>query len=169
MLAGGFLSEKYLGVPADKVKLDTSSKGKYGRVIAERGGWTWFQELLRALDGVAKKHQSSISNVAARWMGVQPRHCRQSCSLCREYQRLRPCWPSTTSSPPLAANRWVLDRPGVAGVILGARNADHLPDHLALFSLALDDTDRGKISEVLAKGKRPRGDSYQWERGIGPF
>ena len=50
------------------VKIDTSSKGKYGRVIFERGGWGWFQELLQALDFVAKKHNSSIANVATKWV-----------------------------------------------------------------------------------------------------
>ncbi|GAX74330.1 hypothetical protein CEUSTIGMA_g1779.t1 [Chlamydomonas eustigma] len=130
VLAGGFLSEKYLGVPLNQVKIDTSSKGKYGRVIVERGGWSWFQGLLKVLDQVAKKHQSSISNVAS---------------------------------------KWVLDKPGVAGIILGARNADHVKDHVALFELALDMEDRGKIHEILSTGNRPRGDSYSWERGVGPF
>ena len=30
------------------------------------------------------------------------------------------------SSIPNVASKWVLDRPGVAGIILGARNADHV-------------------------------------------
>ena len=42
-------------------------------------------------------------------------------------------------------------------------------DHVALFQLALDDEDRGRIDEVLATGKRPRGDCYAWERGEGVF
>ena len=33
------------------------------------------------------------------------------------------------------ATRWVLDRPGVAAAIVGARYADHLNDTLAVFSL----------------------------------
>eukprot|EP00798_Chlamydomonas_sp_ICE-L_P026774 gene26774-4357_t len=33
----------------DTVKLDTSSKGKYASVVQQRGGWTWFQELLTAM------------------------------------------------------------------------------------------------------------------------
>ncbi len=40
---------------------------------------------------------------------------------------------------------------------------------MALASLALDPEDLGLIDEVLDKGKKPRGDCYQWERGIGPF
>jgi len=130
VLAGGFLSDKYLGLPISQVRIDTSSKSKYARVIFEVGGWDWFQSLLQVLDSVARKHGTTISNVAS---------------------------------------RWVLDKPGVAGVILGARNAAHLQDHTALFSLRLDDEDRGRISEVLGRAKRPRGDCYAWERGLGPF
>ncbi|PNG99828.1 hypothetical protein TSOC_014382, partial [Tetrabaena socialis] len=63
------------------------------------------------------------------------------------------------------AARWVLDRPGVAAVILGARNAEHVQDHQRLFSFRLDDEDLAAIDEVLAKSKRPRSDCYSWERG----
>ncbi|KAG2501704.1 hypothetical protein HYH03_000205 [Edaphochlamys debaryana] len=126
VLAGGLLSDRYLGVPVNDVKVDTYSKGKYGAVIRQAGGWDWFQSLLQVLDRVGKKHDVSISNVAA---------------------------------------RWVLERPSVAAVILGARNASHVQDHQRLFSFALDSEDRAAIEEVLAKGKRPIGDCYDWERG----
>ena len=42
-------------------------------------------------------------------------------------------------------------------------------DHKALFQLTLDDEDLGRINEVLSKGRLPRGDCYQWERGVGDF
>ena len=42
-------------------------------------------------------------------------------------------------------------------------------DHIDLFDLSLDDEDRGRINEVLSKGRRPGGDCYQWERGEGSF
>ncbi|GLC40730.1 hypothetical protein PLESTM_001106100 [Pleodorina starrii] len=126
VLAGGFLSDKYLGVPVNKVNVDTSSKGKYARVIMAVGGWDWFQSLLQVLAGVARKYDTTVSNVAA---------------------------------------RWVMDRPGVAAVILGARNADHVQDHVRLFSFRLDEQDLGAIEEVLARGRRPQSDCYSWERG----
>src|SRR6185503_17278988 len=40
------------------------------------------------------------------------------------------------------AIRWVLDRPGVAGVIVGARHARHLVDIVSASALALTDEDR---------------------------
>lgn len=63
------------------------------------------------------------------------------------------------------ACRWVLDKPQVASLILGARNAKHVADHQALFDLALTPDDLAAIGEVLAKGKQPQGDVYSWERG----
>jgi diketogulonate reductase-like aldo/keto reductase len=50
-------------------------------------------------------------------------------------------------------------------VILGARNATHIPDHLALFDFSLDDADRDSIARVLAGGEQPTQDAYTWERG----
>lgn len=63
------------------------------------------------------------------------------------------------------ASRWVLQRPRVAGVIIGARNANHISDHTRLFSFSLDQTDESMLQEVLQKGKKPQSDCYIWERG----
>lgn len=59
----------------------------------------------------------------------------------------------------------MLDKPQVAGLIVGARNAKHVSDHQALFDLTLSADDLGVIQEVLAKGKQAKGDVYSWERG----
>eukprot|EP00798_Chlamydomonas_sp_ICE-L_P007144 gene7145-251_t len=72
VLAGGFISKAYLGQGANKVRLDTMSKTKYGMQLKEMGGWKWMQELLQVLDRIAKKHNSSISAVATRWVLDQP-------------------------------------------------------------------------------------------------
>ena len=124
--AGGFLSEKYLGVDPRSVELNTYSKSKYASVIQQSGGWAWFQQLLGALQGIGQKHGASITNVAA---------------------------------------RWVLDKPVVPAIIIGARNAAHVADHAALMQLQLDDEDRALIQGVLDEGKPPRQDVYSWERG----
>jgi aryl-alcohol dehydrogenase-like predicted oxidoreductase len=62
------------------------------------------------------------------------------------------------------ATRWVLDRPGVAGAIIGARYAEHLPDNLNVFRFALDDDDRAAIARVLARRTGPAGEPYALER-----
>jgi diketogulonate reductase-like aldo/keto reductase/enamine deaminase RidA (YjgF/YER057c/UK114 family) len=73
-LAGGFLSERWLGrpEPAEGEIAGNWSLLKYHRFIQVFGGWELFQELLRALADIAGKHEVSISNVAVRWVLEQP-------------------------------------------------------------------------------------------------
>jgi len=70
-VAGGFLSARYIGeeptgAPANR------SLVKYRLIIDELGGWEAFQDILRTLDAVARRHQASIANVATRWVLGQP-------------------------------------------------------------------------------------------------
>jgi aryl-alcohol dehydrogenase-like predicted oxidoreductase len=106
--------------------MNTSSLRKYASVVGNVGGYSWYQSLLKCLRAVADKHNTSIANVAS---------------------------------------KWVLESPVVPAVILGARNATHIPDHLALFDFSLDDADRDSIARVLAGGEQPTQDAYTWERG----
>lgn len=62
------------------------------------------------------------------------------------------------------ATRWVLDRPGVAAAIVGARYADHLADTLAVFGLRLDAADHALLAPILAAHPGPGGDTYGLER-----
>lgn len=62
------------------------------------------------------------------------------------------------------ATRWVLDRPGVAAAIVGARYADHLADTLAVFTLTLDAQDHALLAPILAAHPGPAGDTYTAER-----
>ncbi len=63
------------------------------------------------------------------------------------------------------ATKWVLDSPVVPAVILGARNASHVQDHVKLFDFQLDVDDRSRIVKVLAEGRSASEDAYAWERG----
>lgn len=68
-LAGGLLSERWLGKPdrpADE--MDTWSQMKYRRFIEQAGGWERFQALLHTLDDLAKAKGVSIANVACRYI-----------------------------------------------------------------------------------------------------
>lgn len=65
-VAGGFLSERWLGAAQPRGDLPNRSLVKYRLVIDDAGGWDWFQALLRALDGVARRHATDIAAVAAR-------------------------------------------------------------------------------------------------------
>lgn len=72
-LAGGFLTQRWLGKPEpDWDRLETWSQMKYGRFIRAAGGWDKLQALLRALDGVARRHEVSVANVACRHILEQP-------------------------------------------------------------------------------------------------
>lgn len=71
-LAGGFLSERYLGHPQPKSPLENRSLVKYKLMIDEIGGWKNFQSILQALQQVADKHRVSLSNVAMRYLLEKP-------------------------------------------------------------------------------------------------
>ncbi len=62
------------------------------------------------------------------------------------------------------ATRFVLDQPGVAAAIVGARNRTHLSEAAALGALTLSNEDRGAIREIIARAKGPQGDTYDLER-----
>ncbi|MBT6095494.1 MAG: aldo/keto reductase [Rhodospirillaceae bacterium] len=70
-LAGGFLSEKWLGKPEPHEVPDWSGM-KYHRFIQAIGGWGVYQAVLSAAASIAEKHGVSIANVATRWVLDQP-------------------------------------------------------------------------------------------------
>ena len=70
-LAGGLLSERWLGV-SEPAALSDWSKSKYKRFVDAAGGWTLFQGILSAVAGVAERHGVSIANVATRWVLDHP-------------------------------------------------------------------------------------------------
>ena len=124
-VAGGFLSERWLGIPEPQEPFANRSLVKYKLIIDDFGGWSLFQNLLGTLREIGRKHGVSLTAVAT---------------------------------------RWVLDQPAVAGAIIGARYAEHLPDNLDVFRLALDEEDRAAIDSVLARRTGPKGDTYTLER-----
>ncbi len=70
-LAGGFLSERWLGQPRP-AELVNRSLIKYLLVIDEFGGWDLFQALLAALARVGARHGAGIAATALRWTLDQP-------------------------------------------------------------------------------------------------
>lgn len=123
-LAGGFLTDTWLGRPDPGFAFENRSLVKYRLIIDEFGPWELFQALLATLKAVGDRHGVSLAAVAT---------------------------------------RWVLDQPQVAGAIVGARYARHLPKTLEVFRFALDDADRAAIAAVLAQAKGPTGPVYGLE------
>jgi aryl-alcohol dehydrogenase-like predicted oxidoreductase len=66
--AGRFLTDAYLGKKPSDVSVNTYSLSKYASVISQRGGWEWYQSLLRVLRDVATKHNVDIAEVSSRWV-----------------------------------------------------------------------------------------------------
>lgn len=124
-VAGGFLSERFLGAPEPLPPYETRSMTKYKLIIDDAGGWSVFQELLSTLHGIARKHGTSISTVAS---------------------------------------AYIVQRPGVAAVIVGARTAAHVEDNAAITRLTLDASDRALIADQLTKLHDLPGDVYDLER-----
>lgn len=116
-LCGGLLSARYLSQAEPTAReLTTASLRKYKQVIDAWGGWSLFQELLRALKPLAERHGVSIANIAT---------------------------------------RYILDRPSVAGVIVGVRLgvADHHGENARVFDLQMEQQDLEPIEAVLSKGR----------------
>ena len=124
-LAGGFLSERYLGREAPAAPLENRSLVKYRLIIDEFGGWGSFQRMLTTLDAVAQRHGVGIGAVAI---------------------------------------RWVLEQPGVAGAIVGARHSRHLVKTIEACTFALDHDDHAAIAEAQSASSGPGGDVYALER-----
>ena len=59
---------------------------------------------------------------------------------------------------------WVLEQPSVAAVIVGARDASHLPHTRAAGALRLDADDRRAVRAVLDERPPVAGDVYDLER-----
>ncbi len=127
-LAGGFLSEKWLGAPVTEASLENRSLTKYRLIIDEFGGWALFQRLLHVLRDVGARHGIGIGAVAM---------------------------------------RWVLDQPGIAGVIVGVRHAGHLASVESALSLRLTTEDRDAIAAVQSDATGPTGEVYGLERTKG--
>ena len=124
-LAGGFLTDAWLGRPDPGFAFENRSLVKYRLIIDEFGSWELFQSLLQTLKAIGDKHGVSLASVAT---------------------------------------RVVLDRPGVAGAMVGARYARHLPQTLQTFAFALDAEDHATLNAVLDQADGPKGDVYSLER-----
>ncbi len=126
-VAGGLLSERYLGVPEPTPPFENRSLIKYKLMVDEFGGWEPFQHLLATLAQIGRKHGAGIAAVAG---------------------------------------RYILQKDGVAAIIVGARDARHLPATLRLCGSALDEQDLAAIGSA-ARDRGPGGDVYSAERDKG--
>lgn len=71
-VAGGFLSDRWLGKVEPAAPQENRSLVKYKLIIDEMGGWDVFQSLLRALSTVARHHDTDIATVASAAVLARP-------------------------------------------------------------------------------------------------
>jgi len=71
-VAGGFLSDRWLGVAEPSAALVNRSLVKYKLIIDDFGGWELFQQLLGALKAVGDRHGVDIATIASAWVLEQP-------------------------------------------------------------------------------------------------
>jgi aryl-alcohol dehydrogenase-like predicted oxidoreductase len=71
-VAGGFFSERWLGVAEPVGPLPNRSLTKYKLIIDDSGGWELFQAMLRVLQTIAARHGTDIASVATRWVLDRP-------------------------------------------------------------------------------------------------
>lgn len=72
VIAGGFLSNRYLGLPDPEGPMENRSLTKYRLIIDEFGGYELFQELLQVLQTVARQYEVGIAEVATKYILDQP-------------------------------------------------------------------------------------------------
>jgi len=63
------------------------------------------------------------------------------------------------------AQRYVLETPAVAAVLIGVRNQDHIAENVRTHAFTLTQGERDTIDAVVAKRKGPQGDVWDIERG----
>ncbi|WP_137130979.1 aldo/keto reductase [Rhizobium sp. FY34] len=71
-VAGGFLSDRWLGRQEPEHPLENRSLTKYKLIIDDLGGWDLFQSLLSALRKVADRHATDIATIASAAMLRKP-------------------------------------------------------------------------------------------------
>ncbi len=72
VLAGGFVSERWLGAPDPTPPLANRSLVKYRLIVEDFGGWQRLQKLLGVLGSIAQRHKTSIAAVAIRYVLDKP-------------------------------------------------------------------------------------------------
>ena len=125
VLAGGFLSDRYINSPEPEEPFENRSLTKYKLIIDEFGGYDKFRQLLESVRQIAQNHNVGIAEIAA---------------------------------------RYILDKPGVAGIIVGARNCKHIHKLQRIAGISLNENQNQNIQSLLSSSKGPSGPVYALER-----
>ena len=127
-VAGGLLSDRYLGEPEPQKPFENRSLAKYLLIVEEMGGWDTLQSVLEVLRAVADTHGTDIATIAS---------------------------------------AYCLAQPGVRACIVGARNTNHLKEHLQLRDgVRLTAQEVADIEAARRRFRDIPGDVYDLERDV---
>lgn len=84
-------------------------------------------------------------------------------AVAKEVRRDGRCTEATIAN---VAQRFVLQTPSVASVLIGVRNKDHIEENVQSHSFQLKQDEIEAIEKVVAKRKGPLGDVWDIERGL---
>ena len=148
-LAGGFLSERWLGCPEPPIDDSlTWSQMKYRRFIDQAGGWDRFQGLLEVVSRVAGRLGEGNPDVTLGLAEDTRSGPHVTSGLAEDT--------AVSGSPGVSmanvACRYVMEQAAVAGIIVGARLGErsHIEDNLGLFRFSLDDEARRDLDAACA-------------------
>jgi aryl-alcohol dehydrogenase-like predicted oxidoreductase len=128
-VAGGLLSDFYLGEAEPREPHENRSLTKYLLIVEELGGWEALQAILTTLRDIANNKGTDIASVAV---------------------------------------AYCLAQDGVKACIIGARNHNHLQEHIALRdTLSLSKEEVAKIEKVRNQFYPIPGEVYELERDLG--
>jgi hypothetical protein len=116
------------------------------QVLFQTGGWPWLQRLLQVSGGGLHCVLAPMMDLRAPLVAAV--YALLNCLLgqcpgewlatVHTLQVLSVIAKKHGTSASNVATKWVLGRPAVPAVIVGARNASHVADHQQLFSFQLD-------------------------------
>jgi len=138
-LAGGMLSERYLGV-AGAAPNGNRSLTKYRLIVEEYGGWPALQETLAALERIAQRHGTTVGQVALRWvldrLGVKA--VIVGAGRSDRSREMLALWAEDWNAEDWAELTSILARrPGVAGAVYGLERDPATP-HFAILRTDLN-------------------------------
>ena len=154
-LAGGFLTDTWLGRPDPGFEFENRSLVKYRLIIDEFGGWDLFQALLRAMRRIANANDTDIATVSL-WSNLDSKDVKAAIVGARYADRLA----STLRAFEL--NPTVEDRQALGNVLAEHRGPfgnvyelerDISGRHGRIMKYNLNSGDGGKAQDLTAGGE----------------
>ena len=154
-LAGGFLTDTWLGRPDPGFEFENRSLVKYRLIIDEFGGWDLFQALLRAMRGIANANDTDIATVSL-WSNLDSEVVKAAIVGARYADRLaralRAFELTPTNKERQALGNVLAERQGPFGDVYELER-DISGRHGRIMKYNLNSGDGGKAQDLTAGGE----------------